>query len=261
MFENNKLIVKYRGSYYDVITGEKLGTIAIQNGTIVDLDSSNQNYTVKDRKESGMPFIYKTRDKENPKFYMSYNLTLHYLRDVAYDYLGIPKSVGLVVESPTFLIVFLGNKSDIFFSKDPEERRTFLESFFQGIEYKNISLEELVKVVTPQLPFALILVVLLILIGFLGYFAYSMLFSVDEEELQKFTAPPPPPPPPSEFIDIGFTQAVLDGLIRFPLKPVEVIKNINFSSGYITLFSIIPEEGFKKDENGYKKTGVLYLEY
>jgi len=258
VFKKKRLVLRYRGSYYDALNGEELEAVEVQDAVIINFDSTNRTFIVKDKKEVGIPFAYRTK---GGKFYMTFDLIPIFLREVAYDYLCIPKSVGLVIESPALLIVFLGAKQEVFFSKDEQERKAFLESFFQGIEYKSISLEELIELVVPKPPYALIAVVLFILLGLWFYFIYSMFFSVSEEQVKKVSAPPPPPPPPPQFVDVGFTQAVLDGLFRFPLRPVEAIKTIDFSSGSVALLSIIPEEGFKKSGNVYRKTNVQVIRY
>ena len=252
-------MIKYRGGYYDAVTGERREAIVVQGADVVDLDLKSQGYTVKDKRESGIPYVYRTRDKK--KFFMSYSLTPFYLRDVAYDYLGVSKSAGLVVETPSFLIAFLGAKMDVLHSSDPEERRAFLESFFQGIEYKTVPLEELVKAVSPSVPLILVLLTFLIVVAVFAYVAYYALFSAGNEELQEAATPPPPPPPPTEFVDVATTQATIDGLINFPLKPVEAIKNIDFSTGRIKLISIVPQVGFKKGTAGFERDEVSLFPY
>lgn len=248
-----RIVVKYKGTIYDPNTGEKADVSQLKGAVIFNIDTASKNFSVKEKKEGGMPFVYKAKDG---KWYMTHNLTPYYLSEVLYDYLGLDKSKGLVIESDGFLIAFLGKNYDVLFSKDPEERKAFLEDFFQGIDYKTISLDEAVKVVSPQVPLPLVIGVLVLFLVFAGYLGYTFFFGEDEVQTVN-TAPPPPPPPPANFVAIAKTQANIDGLLRFPLKPYEYIDTIDFTSGTVTVASLIPQEGYQKNDNVFVKKEKL----
>lgn len=244
-----RIVVKYKGVIYDPNTGEKADLSQLKGAVILNIDTPTKNFSIKEKKEGGMPFVYKAK---NGKWYMTHNLTPYYLSEVLYDYLGLDKGKGIVVESDAFLMAFLGKNYDVLFSKDPEERKAFLEDFFQGIDYKTVSLDEALKLVSPQIPIVLVAGVLLGLLLVLGYLGFNIFFGEDESETAN-VPPPPPPPPPAKFVAIAKTQANIDGLLRFPLKPYEYIQTVDFTSGTVQVASIIPQEGYKKDGNVFVK--------
>lgn len=239
---------------YDLTTGKKLertaeNLIKVRKGILIVWD--NKETFQRKNKKLRLPYVYKT--KRGKEYLMTTTLTSAFLREVLYDYL---EASAVVVEAPAGILCFYGRNQQYLISKDEQERETFIQSFYQGIQPERVSIEEAVALVLPksytkQIALAAVFVMLL---G-TGYFIYDLLF----------VPPPPPPPsavqqqpppPPTEYTEVGSSQKFITSLLKSKIDGYQLVKRIDFTSRTVDLLSAAPEEGFVKQGSWYEKKNV-----
>jgi len=239
---------------YDLTTGEKLERTAevlmkVRKGILIVWDD-RETFQRKNKKLR-LPYVYKT--KKGREYLLSTSLTSSFLREVLYDYF---ECSAVVVEAPAGILCFYGKNQQYLISRDQQEKETFIQSFYQGIEPERIDIEKAVSLVLPKSYTKQI--ALAVAVGVLfgsGYFIYDLLF-----------APPPPPPPtavqqqppppPTEFSEVGSSQKFLTALLKSRLGGYQLVKRIDFTSRTVNLLSAVPEKGFVKQGSWYEKKNV-----
>ena len=250
---SKQVFLKDGFNIYSAETGEKVDIVDVPKNAIMVI-YTRQIYHQKRKNKTGGKYVY--RLKSTKEWLIANELTTTFLKEVVFDYYN---TTAVVIDADRLSIAFLGDtqeyrvfpKSKIPDEKLEEEKKSFYESIFQGIPYKRITVDEVLKLVKTKPIWLYILPAGAIL--FLGTAGYLFFGTGGNENL--------PPPLSNPFkvikpqihysdsdIKISRTRELLKKLkeVQKNLKGWQYINEIDFGEGIIKIRSMLPDEGFKK---------------
>lgn len=243
-----KIYLRVERRIYDFETGQKVEDLTKVKGYIIEF-TDLQPHTRKPKKVSSFQYVYRAKDKK--AYIVSPSLASTFLRDVLFDYTGKNR---VVITGKGIILAFFGEHQEYLLSTDEEERQKFLEKLYQGLDYEEIPVEQVIKLVSKDYKplIAGLSVALVVLIG-----AVFLFNSSDEEvDLSKYQIKQNQQPVVvnPEKQAVMETVAFIDNLSNLNISPWGFVKEINFSGKEITLGSLLPAEGYKKNGEYYEKT-------
>jgi len=253
MSKSKKIFLKDGFNIYSAETGKKVDIVNVPKDAIMII-YTQQTYHQKRKKKTSGKYVY--RLKSSKEWLIANELTTSFLREVVFDYYN---TTAIVLDANRLSIAFFGDTQEyktfpideIPEEKLEEEKKNFYESIFQGVLYKVVAIDEVLKLVEtkPIWLYALPAGVLVVL-GAVGYLIFG---GGGNENL--------PPPTKNPFrvvkpqvrysdsdIKITRTRELLRKLreVQENLKGWQYISQIDFGGGTIKVRSMLPDEGFKK---------------
>jgi len=261
----NKMYLLYKDSYYNLRTGKEVDKIVTARNIVITVNETNTaNFLTKKSKISSIPYCYKM--KKTKDYIMSQNLTSNYMKAMLFDYYD---TNSIVITSPSFLIIFLGHKTQkIIKIKElsTEEISSSLGNIFQGIHFKHIELIDLIKIVKRKQKVLPYLVLTTLIIFITAWYIYSqaqqhrneIIFRKQLMKMQKTKVVSKPLT--SDFISVVKTNFFLKQLYSLPLSSGSFIGNVNFQQKQATIFSFAPMKDSSLNNYFFKKTIIIPIE-
>jgi len=247
-----KVFLKDGFNIYSAETGRKIDVVELPKDAVL-IVYTKQSYHQRRQKKSGGKYVYKLRGGK--EWLIANELTTSFLKEVVFDYF---ETSAVAIDAKRLALVFFGDTQEyktfpveeVSDDRLEEEKENFYEGIFQGVPYKVVPIEEVLKLVETK-PIWLYFLPLgaLAVLGAVGY----MLLGGGEEELPPPTKPMTVVKPRKQTIfetdlKIARTRKVLEALkeVQENLKPWWYIEQIDFGGGTIRIRSMLPDEGFKK---------------
>ncbi|GEM_PF-2195983 len=246
-----KVFFKVGEHYFDTETGKEVGPTDALKGTI--LVFREEKTYVERKTKARYRYAYKTKDGT---WVLSNELSTAFLGRILEDRLGERQ---IAITAPALVVAFFGNRQDYMVSTDEGERRKFLETFFQGIPFKEVALEEILPLVVKGKKKLLVLAILFPLFAFFLLLTLSGNGEEESLQLKRFSVSsqmvkPVKPLSPKE-ISIRLTEGKIEKLSELlkELKPWQYVSRLDFSIGKAVIKSMKPDLGFVKEGRWFKR--------
>jgi len=246
-----KVFFKVEDHYFDTETGKEVTSTEALKGLVL-IFREEKTY-VERRSKARYRYAYKTRDGT---WILSNEFSTSFLGRVLEDFLGKNQ---IAVTAPALVLTFFGDRQDYLISTSLEEKQKFLEIFFQGVPFKEISLKDALSLVIKRNRKFLIFLALLPVALFPLLFWLSDSGNDETLRLKKFTVSqkmvkPVKPLSPKE-ISIRLTEGKIERLdeVLKNVKPWQYVARLDFSVGKAVVKSMKPDIGFVREGNWFKR--------
>ena len=250
MTNSSEVFLRYNRKLYSFESGKEVSVHEARKGTVIEF-STAKTFRESDRKISAR-YVYR---KKNGTYVASASLTTAFLHEVLKDVYG----ENVVIEGKKLLVAFLGEKQEVIFAENEEEKEEVLQHFYQGIDFTRVDVKKAVSLVLKKDYRFVALAFTFTVLAFL----FLILFSGEEEnyipELPPAVVKEPKNPELQAVSQTnGFIREVLT--LHKHLNVASFVADVDFTNRAVRLYSFIPSEGFSKGNPYFEKAQVLSFE-
>ncbi len=133
MKNSSEVFLRYNRKLYSFESGKEVSVHEARKGTVIEF-STAKTFRESDRKISAR-YVYR---KKNGTYVASASLTTAFLHEVLKDVYG----ENVVIEGKKLLVAFLGEKQEVIFAENEEEKEEVLQHFYQGIDFTRVDVKK-----------------------------------------------------------------------------------------------------------------------